>query len=65
MTAEVFLRDLLGKAGVTIGGSAPWDLQVREPRAFLLVPIDVISSAGLANPISRPASGARAIVTHR
>jgi len=34
MTAEVFLRDLLGKAGVTIGGSAPWDLQVREPRAF-------------------------------
>lgn len=34
MSAEFFLRELFAKAGVTIGGREPWDLQVRESRAF-------------------------------
>ena len=33
-SAEAFLRDLLAKAGITINGSQPWDLQVRDPRAY-------------------------------
>jgi cyclopropane-fatty-acyl-phospholipid synthase len=34
MSPEAFFRDLLGKAGITIGGDQPWDLQVRDPRAY-------------------------------
>ena len=31
---EKFFRDLLAKAGITINGDQPWDLQVRDPRAY-------------------------------
>ena len=34
MSAESFFRDLLAKAGITVNGSEPWDLQVRDPRAY-------------------------------
>jgi cyclopropane-fatty-acyl-phospholipid synthase len=34
MSPEAFFRDLLAKAGVTIDGDQPWDLQVRDPRAY-------------------------------
>lgn len=34
MSSDAFFRDLLAKAGITINGSQPWDLQVREPKAF-------------------------------
>jgi cyclopropane-fatty-acyl-phospholipid synthase len=33
-SAEVFIRDLLAKAGITINGPQPWDLQVRDPRFY-------------------------------
>jgi cyclopropane-fatty-acyl-phospholipid synthase len=31
---EIFFRDLLAKAGVTVNGNQPWDLQVREPGVY-------------------------------
>src|SRR5262245_28884911 len=31
---EAFFRDLLAKADITINGDRPWDLQVRDPRAY-------------------------------
>jgi len=34
MSSETFFRDLLDKAEITINGSQPWDLQVRDTRAF-------------------------------
>jgi cyclopropane-fatty-acyl-phospholipid synthase len=34
MSSEAFFRNLLAKAGITINGDQPWDLQVREPRAY-------------------------------
>jgi cyclopropane-fatty-acyl-phospholipid synthase len=34
MSAETFFRDLLAKAGITINGGRPWDLHVRDPRAY-------------------------------
>src|SRR5688500_2099169 len=34
--ADLF-RDLLAKAGVTIDGSAPWDIQIRDPRVYARV----------------------------
>jgi cyclopropane-fatty-acyl-phospholipid synthase len=34
MSSEAFFRDLLAKAGITINGNQPWDLLVREPRAY-------------------------------
>jgi cyclopropane-fatty-acyl-phospholipid synthase len=34
MSAEAFLRDLLAKADIAVDGGRPWDLQVREPRAY-------------------------------
>ena len=34
MSSETFFRDLLGKGGITINGSQPWDLVVRDPRAY-------------------------------
>lgn len=34
MSAESLFRDLLAKAGITINGSSPWDLQIRDPRAY-------------------------------
>jgi cyclopropane-fatty-acyl-phospholipid synthase len=37
MSLEVFFRDLLAKAGITINGGQPWDLQVRDPRAYARV----------------------------
>lgn len=33
-SAEIFVRDLLAKAGVTVNGRQPWDLQVRDPRFY-------------------------------
>ncbi len=33
-SAETFLRDLLAKAGITVNGPEPWDLQVRDTRAY-------------------------------
>ena len=33
-SAEAFFRDLLARAGITINGKQPWDLQVRDPRAY-------------------------------
>ncbi len=34
MSPEAFFRDLLGKAGISIDGDRPWDLQVRDPRVY-------------------------------
>jgi cyclopropane-fatty-acyl-phospholipid synthase len=34
MSSEKFFRDLLAKAGIAINGNQPWDLQVRDPRAY-------------------------------
>jgi cyclopropane-fatty-acyl-phospholipid synthase len=34
MSPEAFYRDLLMKGGVAIDGGQPWDLQVRDPRAY-------------------------------
>ena len=34
MAAESLLRDALATAGITINGAEPWDLQVREQRAY-------------------------------
>lgn len=34
MSSEMFFSNLLAKAGVTINGRQPWDLQVREPKAY-------------------------------
>lgn len=34
MSPEAFFRDLLAKAGIAINGDQPWDLQVRDPRAY-------------------------------
>ncbi len=34
MAPETLFRDLLAKAGVTIDGDQPWDLRVRDPRAY-------------------------------
>ena len=34
MSPEEFFRDLLAKADVTIDGDRPWDLQVRDSRAY-------------------------------
>jgi cyclopropane-fatty-acyl-phospholipid synthase len=34
MSSEAFFRDLLAKAGITVNGSHPWDLQVRDTRAY-------------------------------
>jgi cyclopropane-fatty-acyl-phospholipid synthase len=34
MSAEAFFRELLGEADITINGDRPWDLQVRDPRAY-------------------------------
>jgi cyclopropane-fatty-acyl-phospholipid synthase len=34
MSSETFFRDLLAKAGITVNGSQPWDLQVRDTRAY-------------------------------
>lgn len=34
MSPEMFFRDLLAKAGVTVNGDKPWDLQVRDHRAY-------------------------------
>ena len=33
-SAETFIRDLLAKAEITVNGPDPWDLQVRDPRAY-------------------------------
>ncbi len=34
MSPEAFIRDLLAKADIAINGGRPWDLQVREPKAY-------------------------------
>jgi len=34
VSSETFFRDLLAKADIIIDGNRPWDLQVREPRAY-------------------------------
>ncbi|HEY6477937.1 MAG TPA: hypothetical protein VI456_15275, partial [Polyangia bacterium] len=33
-SAADVVREALARAGVTIGGDAPWDLQVRDPRVY-------------------------------
>jgi len=34
---EKLARDLLDKAGITINGSQPWDIQVRDPKLYARV----------------------------
>jgi cyclopropane-fatty-acyl-phospholipid synthase len=34
LSPEAFFRELLAKAGITINGDRPWDLQVRDPRVY-------------------------------
>jgi len=34
MSAEAFFRDALATTGITLNGDDPWDLQVRESRAY-------------------------------
>jgi cyclopropane-fatty-acyl-phospholipid synthase len=34
MAPETFLRELLGKADIRIGGDRPWDVQVRDRRVY-------------------------------
>jgi cyclopropane-fatty-acyl-phospholipid synthase len=34
MSAEAFFRDLLAQGGIAVGGDRPWDLQVRDRRAY-------------------------------
>jgi cyclopropane-fatty-acyl-phospholipid synthase len=34
MSPEAFFRDLFGKAGISIDGDRPWDIQVRDPRIY-------------------------------
>jgi len=37
MSPQEFLGNLLAKAGITINGPQPWDLQVHDPRAYARV----------------------------
>jgi cyclopropane-fatty-acyl-phospholipid synthase len=32
--AAELMRDLLGRAGVTVGGAAPWDIQIHDDRVY-------------------------------
>jgi cyclopropane-fatty-acyl-phospholipid synthase len=34
MSPEAFFRDLFAKAGITIDGNQPWDIQARDPRVY-------------------------------
>jgi len=34
MSPETFFRDLFAKAGITIDGNQPWDIQARDPRVY-------------------------------
>ena len=46
--AEDMVRELLAGAGVTIGGDAPWDIQVRDARLYARVIRDGTLGAGEA-----------------
>jgi cyclopropane-fatty-acyl-phospholipid synthase len=34
MSPEAFFRDLFARAGITVGGDQPWDIQVHDPRVY-------------------------------
>src|SRR5271165_1810079 len=34
MSPEAFFRDLFERAGISIDGGRPWDIQVRDPRVY-------------------------------
>ena len=35
--AAELMRELLGRAGVTVDGDAPWDIQIHDPRVYARV----------------------------
>ena len=50
MSPEAFFRGLLAKAGVTIDGDQPWDLQVRDPHGKW---VTVVADMGLPSGTNR------------